>query len=63
MKVRPLGDAGRQKELRLPHGKDVSNTESAPGKKKTKKNRDNNPLNKIFQPTEKQETTAEVTGA
>lgn len=32
-------------------------------KKKTKKTRDNNPLNKIFQPTEKQETTAEVTGA
>lgn len=60
MKVRPSADAGRQKELYLPHGKDVSNPESAPGKKK---NRDNNPLNKVFQPTEKQETTAEAIGA
>lgn len=35
MKVRALGDAGKQRELHLPRGKDVSNPKSAPGKKET----------------------------
>lgn len=62
MRVRAAGDAGRQRELRLPHGKDVSNPESAPGKKK-KQNRDNNSQNQVFQPTEIQTRTAEEMGA
>lgn len=33
MKVRALGDAGKQRELHPPHGKDVSNPKSAPGEK------------------------------
>lgn len=50
MKVRALGDAGKQRELHPPRGKDVSNPKSAPGKK----NRDKNPQKHVFQATERQ---------
>lgn len=39
MKVRATGDAGRQRKLYPPYGKDVSNPKSALGKKM----RNNNP--------------------
>lgn len=55
MKVRATSDAGRQRKLYPPQGKDISNPKSAPGKKP----RIIIPKKHVFHPTERQETTAE----